>query len=79
VNDTQDSDSQLPETDEQLMAAFARGSADAFSTLFQRYKSCIFGFFCRRVEDRSQAEELTQDTFLALLRAAERYQPTAPA
>jgi RNA polymerase sigma-70 factor (ECF subfamily) len=77
VNDTQDRDSQHAETDEQLMAAFARGSADAFSTLFQRYKSRVFGFFCRRVEDRSQAEELTQDTFLALLRAQERYQPTA--
>ena len=54
------------------MAAFARGSADAFSTLFQRYKQRIFGFFCRRVEEPSQAEELPQDTFVALLRAAER-------
>jgi RNA polymerase sigma factor (sigma-70 family) len=77
VNETQDRDSQHEETDEQLMAAFARGSADAFAALFQRYKSPVFGFFCRRVEDRSRAEELTQDTFLALLRAAERYQPTA--
>lgn len=77
MNDTQDRESQPAETDEQLMAAFARGSADAFSTLFQRYKSRIFGFFCRRVADRSQAEELTQDTFLALLGAAPRYQPTA--
>lgn len=77
MNDTQGSESQPAETDEQLMAAFARGSRDAFSTLFQRYKSRIFGFFCRRVEDQSQAEELTQDTFLALLRSADRYQPTA--
>ena len=77
MNDTEDQDSQRAESDEQLMAAFARGSADAFSTLFQRYKSRIFGFFCRRVEDHSLAEELTQDTFLALLRAADRYQPSA--
>jgi RNA polymerase sigma-70 factor (ECF subfamily) len=59
------------------MAAYVRGSSDAFSTLFLRFKSPIFGFFCRRVDDRSLAEELTQDTFLALLRAADRYQPTA--
>lgn len=77
VNDTEGPDSQRVESDEQLMAAFSRGSAEAFSTLFQRYKSGIFGFFCRRVKDRSQAEELTQDTFLALLRAHDRYQPSA--
>lgn len=59
------------------MAAFARGSSDAFAILFQRHKSRVFAFFCRRLRDRTQAEELTQDTFLSLLRAADRYQPTA--
>ena len=77
MNDTPDMENPREETDERLMAAFARGSSEAFSTLFLRYKSRIFGFFCRRVEDRSQAEELTQDTFVALLRAADRYQPTS--
>lgn len=77
MNDIQGKDRQPAETDEQLMAAFMRGSTDAFSTLFRRYKGRIFGFFCRRVGDQSEAEELTQDTFLALLRSADRYQPTA--
>ncbi len=65
------------ETDEQLMGAFARGSEGAFGVLFERYKSQVFGFFCRRVTNRALAEELTQDTFFALLRAAGRYEPTA--
>jgi RNA polymerase sigma-70 factor (ECF subfamily) len=77
VNDTEEPGSLNSETDEKLMAAFARGSDDAFTALFARYKSRIFGFFCRRVEDRSLAEELTQDTFVAILRAAARYEPTA--
>jgi RNA polymerase sigma-70 factor, ECF subfamily len=77
VDDTQGKGSKTAETDEKLMAAFVRGSTDAFSTLFLRYKSPVFGFFCRRLEDRALAEELTQDTFVALLRAADRYQPTA--
>ena len=55
VNDTEDRDSQPAETDERLMAAFARGSNDAFSALFGRYKSQIFGFFCRRMEDRASS------------------------
>jgi len=70
-------DSPTTLTDEQLMVAFVRGSSDAFTSLFQRYKQPLFGFFRRRVPDPSQAEELTQETFLVLLRAASHYQASA--
>lgn len=65
------------ESDEQLMAAFARGRTDAFDELFRRYRQAVFGFFCRRMADRAQAEELTQETFIALLKAQGRYEATA--
>jgi RNA polymerase sigma-70 factor, ECF subfamily len=65
------------ETDEQLMIAFSRGSTDAFSQLFSRYKQPIFGFFRRRIGDPALAEELAQETFLAVLRSSARYQPRA--
>ena len=64
-------------SDEELMAAFSRGSMDAFSELFSRYKQPLFGFFRRRLTDPEQAEELTQETFLAVLRASSRYHPSA--
>src|SRR4029077_5754461 len=64
-------------SDEQLMLAFSKGSSDAFDELFSRYKQPIFGFFRRRVAESTQAEELTQETFIALLRAAARYEPRA--
>jgi len=64
-------------SDEQLMLAFSKGSADSFSELFARYKQPIFGFFRRRVFESAHAEELTQETFLALFRAAARYRPRA--
>lgn len=64
-------------SDEQLMIAFSRGSNDAFSQLFARYKQPLFGFFWRRVPDRAQAEELTQEAFVAVIRAAPRYEPSA--
>ena len=66
-----------PATDEQLMLAFTRGSTDAFAELFSRYKQPLFGFFRRRVADPAHAEELTQETFLAVLRASSRYEPSA--
>jgi RNA polymerase sigma-70 factor (ECF subfamily) len=64
-------------SDERLMVAFSRGSTDAFSELFLRYQQPLFGFFRRRVADPAQAEELTQETFLAVLRASSRYEARA--
>jgi len=64
-------------SDERLMLAFSKGSSDAFTELFSRYKQPIYGFFRRRVAESAHAEELTQETFFALLRAAVRYEPRA--
>jgi RNA polymerase sigma-70 factor (ECF subfamily) len=64
-------------SDEQLMIAFSHGSTDAFGELFSRYKQPLFGFFRRRVADPAQAEELTQESFIAVIRASSRYQPSA--
>jgi RNA polymerase sigma-70 factor (ECF subfamily) len=66
-----------PASDEHLMLAFSKGSADSFHELFLRYKQPLYGFFRRRTADPSHAEELTQEAFLALLRAASRYEPRA--
>ncbi len=64
-------------TDEQLMLAFSKGSSYAFDELFSRYKQPVYGFFRRRVIEFTLAEELTQETFIVLLRAATRYEPRA--
>lgn len=65
------------QTDEQLMAAFARGRQEAFEAIFRRYRQPIFGFFRRRLSDTPTAEELTQETFLAVLRGSQRYEACA--
>ncbi|MGB2590049.1 MAG: sigma-70 family RNA polymerase sigma factor [Candidatus Acidiferrum sp.] len=66
-----------PASDEYLMLAFSKGSAESFNELFLRYKQPIYGFFRRRTIDPHRAEELSQETFLVLLRAATRYEPRA--
>jgi RNA polymerase sigma-70 factor (ECF subfamily) len=66
-----------PASDEHLMLAFSKGSAESFNELFLRYKQPIYGFFRRRTADSHHAEELSQETFLVLLRAASRYEPRA--
>jgi len=64
-------------SDEQLMLAFSKGSSEAFTELFSRYNQKLYGFFRRRLAEPTHAEELTQETFVALLRAASRYEPRA--
>jgi RNA polymerase sigma-70 factor (ECF subfamily) len=64
-------------TDEQLMLDFQRGSKEAFTELFARYREPIYGYFRRRLADAARAEELAQETFLAVLRAVTRYEPRA--
>lgn len=73
-----DSPTQTPaESDERLMLAFSHGSPEAFNELFARYQQPLFGFFRRRVNDPVRAEALTQETFLAVLRAGPGYEPRA--
>jgi RNA polymerase sigma-70 factor (ECF subfamily) len=66
-------------SDEELMIAYSGGKTDAFNELFSRYKQPLYGFFRRRIAEpaQAQAEELTQETFLAVLRGSARYQPNA--
>jgi RNA polymerase sigma-70 factor (ECF subfamily) len=59
------------------MLEFQRGSREAFDELFARYRQSLYGYFRRRLSDRERAEDLTQDAFLAVIRATERYQRRA--
>ena len=64
-------------SDEALMLEFQRGSREAFEELFSRYREPLYGFFRRRLTNRDRAEDLAQETFLAVIRAAVRYEPRA--
>src|SRR5437588_4035848 len=64
-------------SDEALMLEFGQGSREAFEELFARYRQPLYGFFRRRLESRERAEDLTQESFLAVIRATSRYEPRA--
>jgi len=64
-------------SDEDLILAFQGGDRGAFDALFDRYRQPIWAFFRRRVTDPADAEELAQETFLAVLKASRRYEPRA--
>jgi RNA polymerase sigma-70 factor (ECF subfamily) len=60
-----------------LMERVRAGDADAFTELRGRYAPRVFGYFCRQLRDRAEAEDLTQEVFLRLYRSRQRYQPRA--
>src|SRR5258708_38940341 len=62
-------------SDEALMLDFQRGSREAFEELFARYRDPLYGFFRRRLHAVERADDLTQETFLAMIRATARYEP----
>lgn len=64
-------------TDEELIAEFQRGSREAFDEIFERYRQMVYAFFRRRGSVPGRAEELAQETFIAVLRGAARYEPRA--
>ncbi len=63
--------------DVRLMQRVQRGDAEAFAQLQSRYTPRVFGYFCRQLRDRAEAEDLTQEVFLRLYRSRVRYQPRA--
>ncbi len=61
--------------DIQDMLSFQRGDEQGFHRIFQRYKGPLTHYLFRFTGDRAVAEELMQETFLRVCRAARRYEP----
>ena len=60
-----------------LMLRVQEGDDSAFAELVQRYRARVFGSFVKRLGDRQEAEDLTQEVFLRLYRSRHTYQPRA--
>lgn len=61
--------------DSLLMLSVRDGDRQAFSTLFRRHAKPLHHFVCRFVGNASVAEELVQEIFFKIYRAADKYQP----
>lgn len=61
------------ESDEVLMERLRQGDVRAFDALFERHADAIHRFLTLRLGDAARAEDLTQETFLSVIRARGRY------
>jgi RNA polymerase sigma-70 factor, ECF subfamily len=65
----------LPEPDaDELLRRAGSGDEEAFAALYRRFQGPIHRFAWRMTGSRETAEDVTQETFLALLRGATRYE-----
>jgi RNA polymerase sigma-70 factor (ECF subfamily) len=60
-------------SDERLFEGIRGGSERHFNALYDRYFRRVYGFVYTRVRDRSDAEELTQESFTAAFRSIAGY------
>lgn len=61
--------------DRELVGAALGGVSEACDEIVRRYQRPVFSLIARMVRDEAQAEDLTQDSFLKMFRALDRYDP----
>ncbi|WP_084599649.1 RNA polymerase sigma factor [Actinoplanes subtropicus] len=61
-------------TDAAVLAAIAAGDGGALSELYRRHARALFGYLLRVCGDRMTAEEILQDTLLAVWRGADTFE-----
>ena len=62
-------------SDRALIAQIANADADAFEELYRRHSDQAFMLARKLCASRELAEEVTQESFIALWRSADRYRP----
>lgn len=69
MNDTSD--------DQALMTAYRGGDAGAFEILYRRHKGPVYRYLLRQCNNPAIAEEIFHEAWLGLIKAKDRYEPTA--
>jgi len=65
------------ESDERLMLRFRGGDARAFEVLVSRHRTPVYSFLVRLTGDRGRAEDLCQEVFLRVVKAAPSWEERA--
>jgi RNA polymerase sigma-70 factor, ECF subfamily len=63
-------------SDHELMAHLQAGQGDALAVLFDRYHRLVLSIALKIVRDRGEAEDVMQNVFLEIYRAAAQFDPS---
>lgn len=72
-----DKQARIIDPDNALMKRVAKGDDEAFRLLFERHHRLAYSVIFRQLGVASIAEDLVQEAFLRVYRAAPKYEPTA--
>lgn len=76
-NETVDVKKKAGPTDEQLIARFQQGDVYAYDLLVKRYRDPLMNFIYRFLGDKTDAEDILQETFLRLYKNKHYYKEIA--
>ncbi|HEY0792889.1 MAG TPA: sigma-70 family RNA polymerase sigma factor [Chthoniobacterales bacterium] len=62
--------------DAELIRKIATGDEEAFTTLYRRLGSALYGLACRMMNDAKEAEDVLQESFTYVWRRAGSFDPT---
>ena len=62
----------------ELMGLYQRGDLEAFNYLYDKYKSLVYGYLYKRVNNRTDVDEIFQNVFLKLHHSRSRYKSEFP-
>ena len=63
----------MPDLDDELMKRCQQGDMDAFDLIVRRNRTPLVNFIARFLGDQDSAEDLAQETFVRMFKAAKRY------
>jgi RNA polymerase sigma-70 factor, ECF subfamily len=66
-----------PDSDQMLMERYRDGDATAFNELYRRHRAPVRRLVAKLCWGQDQADEIVQDVWLAVIRSARSYRPTA--
>lgn len=61
--------------DQDLIKKIANGDKKAFTLLMEQYEDLVFGITMKMVKDRTKAEDMTQETWMKVIKFANTYSP----
>lgn len=67
------------EQDVVTLKMIANGDSKAFESLLYKYQSLVYGYCMKMLKNKQKAEDITQETWIRVLRHAHTYKPTGSA
>jgi len=61
--------------DQDLIKKIAKGDKKSFTILLEKYEDLVFGVSMKMIKDRSKAEDMTQETWMKVIKFAGSYSP----